>query len=90
MGNNSAMYNISYGLFVLTACEDGFDNGCIVNTVEQVTTNPNRISVTVNKQNKTHDMIMSTGVFNASIISCISKGLTSKMCARERMAGLIE
>ncbi len=67
--NTNAMFKISYGLFVLTAKENGFDNGCIVNTVSQVTSSPNRISVTVNKQNKTHDMIMATGRFNASFLT---------------------
>ncbi len=67
--NPTAIYNLSYGLFVLTAREDGFDNGCIVNTVQQVTTTPNRITVAVNKLNKTHDMIAATGAFNVSILS---------------------
>ena len=55
--NNKAMYNLSYGLFVLTARENEKDNGCIVNTVAQVTTSPNRILVAVNKNNYTHGMI---------------------------------
>ncbi len=63
------MYQISYGLFVLTAREGEKDNGCIINTAMQVTTNPNRITITVNKSNLTHDMIMRTGVFNVSVIS---------------------
>ena len=67
--NNNAMYKLSYGLFVLTANENGFDNGCIINTAQQVTTEPNRISITVNKNGKTHDMIKATGIFNISIIS---------------------
>lgn len=67
--NQNAMYKISYGLFILTAQEDGFDNGCIINTAIQVTTTPNRISITVNKQNKTHDMVKATGIFNISTLS---------------------
>ncbi|MGN0316555.1 MAG: flavin reductase [Lachnospira sp.] len=67
--NKKAMNNLSYGLFVLTARMDAKDNGCIINTVQQVTTDPNRISIAVNKANFTHDMIMSTGVFNVSVIS---------------------
>ena len=54
---------------VLTARRGEKDNGCIVNTVQQVTAQPNRIGVAVNKLNFTHDMIMDTGVFNVSIIS---------------------
>ena len=53
--NKKAMYAISYGLFVVTACRDGKDNGCITNTVIQLTSEPNRISVAVNKSNYTSD-----------------------------------
>lgn len=67
--NKKAMFKIGYGLYVLTAKENNFDNGCIINTVSQVTSTPNRISITVNKANKTHDMIMKTGEFNVSILS---------------------
>lgn len=66
--NQNTMYKIGYGLYVLTACTD-VDNGCIINTAMQVTTTPNRISVTVNKGNKTHDMIVESGKFNISILS---------------------
>lgn len=67
------MYKLTYGLFVVTAKEGDKDNGCIVNTVSQVTTSPNRITVAINKQNYTHDMIMNTGIFNVSILTEKSK-----------------
>ena len=67
--NKNVMNNISYGLYVLTAKEDGKHNGCIINTLQQVTTTPDRISITVSKENYTHDMIQRTGEFNVSIIS---------------------
>ena len=67
--NKQTMYKLTYGLFVLTAHENGKDNGCIINTAGQVTSVPTRISVAVNKSNYTHDMILRTGVFNISIIS---------------------
>lgn len=67
--DQTAMFKISYGLFVLSAQEQGKDNGCIVNTVTQVTADPNRITVTVNKQNLTHDMILRTGRFCVSVLS---------------------
>lgn len=76
--DKKAMYNLTYGLFVLTAKEGDKDNGCIVNTVSQVTTEPNRIVVAVNKNNFTHDMIVRTGVFNVSILSEKSKFETYK------------
>ena len=67
--NKKAIYNLTYGLFVLTARCDEKDNGCIINTAGQVTSTPNRISITVNKDNFTHDMIMESGKFNISILS---------------------
>ena len=67
--DKKAMNNLSYGLFVLTARQGDKDNGCIINTVQQVTSDPNRISITVNKANFTHDMIMETGIFTVSTIS---------------------
>ena len=67
--DNKAMHKLSYGLFVLTAKEGEKDNGCIVNTVIQVTTEPNGIAVAVNKKNYTHDMIERTGMFNVSVLT---------------------
>ena len=67
--NPKAMFSISYGLYVLTAREGSKDNGCIINTLLQVTSTPNRVSITVNKQNYTHDMILRTGLFNVSMLT---------------------
>lgn len=66
--NPDAMFKISYGLYVLSANEDAKDNACIVNTVMQVTDTPNRVSIAVNKQNLTHDMIKRTGRFAISML----------------------
>ena len=71
--DKKAIYKLSYGLFVLTAKDGDKDNGCIVNTVTQLTSDPLQISVTVNKMNFTHDMIMKTGMFNVSILTENSK-----------------
>ena len=67
--DNNALFKLSYGLFVLTARQDGKDNGCIINTVLQVTDTPKRIQIAVNKENYTHDMILATGEFNVSVLS---------------------
>ena len=67
--NNEAMKKISCGLFVLLAKENGKDNGCIINTVIQVTNKPERVAFAVNKSNYTHDMLMRNGEFTVSIIS---------------------
>ncbi|MDE6688202.1 MAG: flavin reductase family protein, partial [Lachnospiraceae bacterium] len=76
--DQKAMYQLTYGLFILTAKENGRDNGCIVNTVMQVTAEPNRIIAVVNKSNLTHDMIVNTGMFNVSVLSEKSKFETYK------------
>ena len=67
--DNSAVFKLSYGLFVLTARENGRDNGCITNTAGLITDNPKRIQIAVNKANFTHDMIVRTGMFNISVLN---------------------
>lgn len=67
--NKKAMYNLTYGLFVLTTKLGNRSQGCIINTAMQVTTTPNRITITVNKQNLTHNVLIHTKEFNISVIS---------------------
>lgn len=67
--DKKAIYNLTYGLFILSVNQDGRDNGCIINTATQVTSEPNRISIAVNKANYTHKLLSDTGVFNISVIS---------------------
>lgn len=55
--NKKAMYKLSYGLFVLTAKDAEKDNGCIINTAVQAASEPNQLSICVNKANYTHNMI---------------------------------
>ena len=69
MIDNSAMFKLSYGLFVLFARNNDKDNGCIINTAQQVTQDPLRISVTVNKENLTNMLIARTGKLNISVLS---------------------
>ena len=64
-----ALFNIGYGLYVVTSNDGKKDNGLIVNTVTQVTNTPNRIAVTINKQNYSHHVIKQTGKMN---INCLS------------------
>ncbi len=64
----SALFNIGYGLYVVT-CNDGTkDNGLIVNTVTQLTDKPNRVAVTINKQNYSHHVISQTGILNVNCL----------------------
>ena len=65
----TALYRIGYGLYVVTSNDGKHDNGLIVNTVAQVSDNPNRISVTINKANYSHHVIKQTGVLNVNCLS---------------------
>lgn len=67
--DSTAMFKLSYGLFVLTVREGEMDNGCIINTAIQAASTPNQLSICVNKANLTHDMVMRTGEFTVSVIS---------------------
>jgi flavorubredoxin/flavin reductase (DIM6/NTAB) family NADH-FMN oxidoreductase RutF len=65
----SALFNIGYGLYVVTSNDGNKDNGLIVNTVSQVTNTPNQIAVTINKQNYSHHVIKQTGMMNVNCLS---------------------
>lgn len=63
----NALQKISYGLYILTTKTNKI-NGCVINTLMQVTSTPNQISITVNKDNETTKMIQKSGLFNVSIL----------------------
>ncbi|HIZ43354.1 MAG TPA: flavin reductase [Firmicutes bacterium] len=65
----TALFNIGYGLYVVTSNDGKKDNGLIVNTVSQVTNTPNRIAVTINKANYSHHVIKQTGIMNLNCLS---------------------
>lgn len=67
--DTKAMFKLSYGLFVCTAVQGSKINGCIINTAIQAASEPNTITVAINKANFTHDMVKATGVCNVSVIS---------------------
>ena len=66
----SALFRIGYGLYVVTSNDGKKDNGLIVNTVTQVTNTPNRVAVTINKENYSHHIIKQTGKMN---INCLTE-----------------
>ncbi|MBQ1280638.1 MAG: flavin reductase [Oscillospiraceae bacterium] len=66
---NDAFFKLSYGLFVVSAKDGGKDYGCIINTAAQLTDTPKRMTITVNKANYTHDVILKTGAFNISTLT---------------------
>ena len=65
----SALFRIGYGLYVVTSNDGTKDNGLIVNTVTQVTNTPNRVAVTINKENYSHHVIRQTGIMNVNCLS---------------------
>jgi len=67
--NTKALYNLSYGLYVVASEKQGKLNAQIANTVVQVTSEPPTIAVSINKQNLTHEFISESKVFTASILS---------------------
>ena len=67
--DNTSLFNIGYGLYVVTSNDGTKDNGFVCNTVCQVTNTPNRVAVTINKQNYSHDTIKATGKMNVNCLS---------------------
>lgn len=67
---NAALFKLGYGLYVVTTNDGEKDNGCILNSVMQVTNTPNKVAVAINKQNYTHDTVMKTNKLN---INCIAE-----------------
>ncbi|MDD6188538.1 MAG: flavin reductase [Clostridiales bacterium] len=75
----NALFNIGYGLYVVTSNDGRKDNGLIVNTITQVTNTPNRIAVTINKDNYSHHVIKQTGIMN---INCLTVDAPYKVFER--------
>ncbi len=67
--DNSALFKISYGLYVVTSKQNDRHNGLIVNTVTQVTNTPNRVAVAIDKSNYSHDIIKAEGIMNVNCLS---------------------
>ena len=66
--DRKALFNIGYGLYVVTSRDGNKDNGLIVNTVTQLTDTPLRVAVNINKLNYSHDMIKKSGVLNVNCL----------------------
>lgn len=63
------LFNISYGLYIISSVKDDKYNGQIANTVFQVTSEPPRVAVCINKNNLTHEFIENSKIFSISILS---------------------
>ena len=66
--DTKALFNIGYGLYVITSNDGQKDNGLIVNTVSQLTSDPQRIAVCINKANYSHHVIRQTGIMNVNCL----------------------
>ena len=67
--DQKALYNLTYGMYLLTTREEGKDYGCIINTAVQVARDPDRIAISVQNNNKTCEVLKRTGLFNLSAIT---------------------
>ena len=67
--DQTALFKIEYGLYVVTSNDGKKDNGMIVNTVTQLTDKPFRVAVNINKANYTHDVAKKTKKLNVNILS---------------------
>jgi flavin reductase (DIM6/NTAB) family NADH-FMN oxidoreductase RutF/rubredoxin len=65
----ACLYDITYGLYVVTAAADGKANGQIANAVIQVTAEPARVAVALNKKNLTHEYVDRGGAFGVSVLA---------------------
>lgn len=63
-----SMWSLSYGIFVVASCFEGKANGQIANTVFQVSADPPRVAVAINKENYTHEFISKSRVFTVSVL----------------------
>ena len=66
--NSKALWDISYGMYIVSSTADGKLNGQIVNTVFQVSAEPPKVAVSINKLNLTHDYIQKSGVLAISTL----------------------
>ena len=67
--NTNALFNISYGLYVVTSNDGKKHNGIIVNTIMQLTDSPLKVAVCINKANYSHDIIKATGIMNVNCLT---------------------
>ena len=67
--NDSALYKIGYGLYIVTVKDEEKNNGLIINTVFQITDSPKRVAVAINKNNYSYEVIKKTGILNVNCLS---------------------
>jgi len=65
---NQALFQVTHGLYVITAKRGDKINGQVVDALMQVTSAPPRIAVGIGKRSLTHEMILETGHFVVSVL----------------------
>lgn len=64
----TSLFRITYGLYIASSSFGDVDTGCIINTLQQVTNEPPKLSVTISKENLTEEIIRKSGRFTASVL----------------------
>ncbi len=67
--DETALYNLSYGVYAVTTWDKGKATGCIANSAMQITATPATIAVSINRENHTHACIEDCGMFAINILS---------------------
>lgn len=67
--DEKAFFKISYGVYIVSSCDNDKQSGCVVNTLSQVTSKPATLSVTVSKNNFTEKIIEKSGYFAAIVLT---------------------
>ena len=66
--DNKALYNLSYGVFMLSTRDKDKVNGCITNTCIQIANSPTRVAISVLNTNYTCDLLKKSGIFALSML----------------------
>lgn len=67
--NEKSLYKLSCGLYIISSSYEDKISGCVANTLQQVTSSPIQLSITLNKENYTEQLIEKSGKFNAVVVS---------------------
>mgnify|MGYP001191737828 CR=1 FL=1 len=67
--DKSALYKIGYGIYIVSSEKEGKYNAQTANTVFQITSDPPRVAVSINKSNLTWEYIKASGRFGVSVVA---------------------
>lgn len=66
--DTKAFFKLTYGLYIVTSKNNDQESGCVINTMTQVTSEPSQVSIVVNKNNYTTELIKQSGLCNVSVL----------------------